>query len=205
MYKVFVNDKPIILTTSFPKEEVFPVYHAKNITISELLHRLKVDVLQGVFLYSYNLEEDWELFLQNFKVVEAAGGLVENPKNELLFIFRAGKWDLPKGHIEKGEGKEEAAIREVEEECGISNLSLDKFLTTTYHIYIQNSELCLKVTYWYLMFSDYSGELIPQLEEGITKVVFKNDEQVKEAFTNTYGNIKLVYEVFKMYNSDTLS
>lgn len=196
MYKVFVNDKPIIVTSWLPKGDVFTVYHIKNVTIDEILHKLGTDILQGVFLLSDNLEEDWKLFLQNFKVVKAAGGLVVNSKNELLFIFRGGKWDLPKGHIEKGEGKKDAAIREVEEECGITDLTLDKFLTTTYHTYIQKSELCLKVTHWYLMFSDYSEELTPQLEEGITKVIFKNKQDSEFALKNSYANIRLVYNAF---------
>jgi hypothetical protein len=36
--------------------------------------------------------------------------------------------------------------------------------------------------------------LQPQIEEGITKVIYKNKEDVKKALENTYGNIKLLFE-----------
>lgn len=197
MYKVFVNDKPIFLISSLPDKEDFPIYSFKDIVIEELLHKLKTNKLQGVYLYSYLIEKDWELFCAHFKVVVSAGGLLVNSKKELLFIFRGNKWDLPKGHIEKGETKEVAAVREVEEECGITNIVLGDFLLDTHHIYYQNEDVCLKKTHWFLMSSDYSGVLTPQLEEGITKVVFKDKKAVAKALLNSYGNIYLVYEAYK--------
>ena len=130
------------------------------------------------------------------KVIPAAGGLVLNPKTEILFIFRDGVWDLPKGWIEKGETIENAAIREVEEECGISNLQLIKPLVTTYHIYFYKG-IKLKQTYWFLMSSNYQKELIPQTEEGITQVAFKNEAKTLAALTNSYANIQLVYDTYK--------
>ena len=114
----------------------------------------------------------------------------------MLFIYRNNVWDLPKGRIEKGESVETAAVREVEEECGIFNLTIIKKLITTYHIYYQNGNK-LKETYWFLMSSNYDKELIPQLEEGITKVIFKNEADSKVALKNSYGNIKLVYDTYK--------
>ncbi|MDY0781134.1 NUDIX hydrolase [Tenacibaculum sp. IB213877] len=196
MYKVFVNDKPIILTSSLQKEENFPVYIFKNASINEILYRLKSDDLQGIYLYSTNLLNDWEVFCKNFRVITAAGGLVLNTDKEILFIYRGNKWDLPKGRIEKGESIEETAVREVEEECGITNLVLDRFLLKTYHIFYMDNETRLKETYWYLMKSDYQGELVPQEEEGITEVVFKNEEEIQKAFLNTYANIQMVYKAY---------
>ncbi|QXP64615.1 NUDIX hydrolase [Polaribacter sp. HaHaR_3_91] len=195
MYKVFVNDTPIIITSSSKKENIFPVYNFKNVLIDEILHKLNNKELQGVNLYSTDLENDWKSFLTNMKLIPAAGGLVLNPKKEVLFIFRNGVWDLPKGWIEKGETIETAAIREVEEECGISNLQLIKPLITTYHIYFHKG-VKLKQTYWYLMTSNYSEKLTPQLEEGITEVVFKNKTAIKAALKNTYANIQLVYNTY---------
>ena len=195
MYKVFVNDTPIIITSSSKKENIFPVYNFKNVLIDEILHKLNNKELQGVNLYSTDLENDWKYFLTNMKLIPAAGGLVLNPKKEVLFIFRNGVWDLPKGWIEKGETIETAAIREVEEECGISNLQLIKPLITTYHIYFHKG-VKLKQTYWYLMTSNYSEKLTPQLEEGITEVVFKNKTAIKTALKNTYANIQLVYNTY---------
>ncbi|WP_445749487.1 NUDIX hydrolase [Polaribacter sp.] len=195
MYKVFINDKPIIITSSTKKENNFPVYVFKNTVFDEIFHKLKNDTIEGINLYSTDLENDWNLFLKNFDVVKAAGGLVTNPKNEVLFIYRNNVWDLPKGHIEKNESTENAAIREVEEESGIEKLSIIQKLITTYHIYFLNG-IKLKETHWFLMHSNDSKKLIPQLEEGITEVAFKSDNEIEMVFKNTYSNIKLVYKAY---------
>ena len=196
MYKVFVNDKPIIITSSSKKENNFPVYLFKDIVFDEIFYKLQNDAINGINIYSIDLENDWNSFLKNLKVVPAAGGLVLNDQKEVLFIYRNTIWDLPKGRIEKGESIETAAIREVEEECGIYNLSIEKKLVVTYHIYFQNG-IRLKETHWFLMNSDYKGALTPQLEEGITEVIFKNEHEIKKALQNTYANIKLVYDTYK--------
>jgi len=195
MYKVFINDKPIIITSSSKKENNFPLYLFKNIIFDEIIYKLQNETIKGINLYSIDLENDWNYFLKNLKVVPAAGGLVLNNKKEVLFIYRNNIWDLPKGRIEKNESIETAAVREVEEECGIFNLSIEKKLLVTYHIYFQNG-IRLKETHWFLMNSDYDKELTPQLEEGITKVVFKDEHQTKKALENTYANIKLVYDTY---------
>ena len=193
MYEVFVNDKPIILTTSLNKDEDYPLYLFKNIAFEEIVHKIKTNVLSGVYLYSTNLDEDWKEIREIYEPIVAGGGLVLNENKEVLFIFRGEKWDLPKGRIEEGEEIEEAAIREVEEECGIENVVLRGFLLNTYHLFIQGGKKRLKETYWYLMYSDYKGELKPQVEEGITDVCFKNEKEIEVAFQNTYANIELVY------------
>ena len=130
-------------------------------------------------------------------MVSAAGGLVLNPDNEMLFIHRLGIWDLPKGRIEKGETIEETAVREVEEECGVEGLILEKPLITTFHLFFMDDIQQLKITHWFLMKIDFQEKLTPQLEEGITKVVFKNEAQVYQAMQNTYANIKLVLDAYK--------
>ena len=196
MYTVFVNDKPIIITSSSKKENNFPTYILENIVFNEIIHKLNDININGINLHSTDLENDWVNFLKNMNVISAAGGLVLNPKKEVLFIYRNNTWDLPKGWIEKGESTETAAIREIEEECGIFNLAISKKLITTYHIYFQKG-MKLKETHWFLMTSDYDKELVPQTEEGITKVVFKNGNEIKEALQNTYANIKLVYDTYK--------
>ncbi|AUC86672.1 NUDIX hydrolase [Polaribacter sp. ALD11] len=195
MYKVFVNDTPIILTSSQIKENNYPVYILKNSITEEIVHKLKNKKIKGVNLYTPDLEKGWQDFLKTFHIVSAAGGLVLNTKKDILFIYRSKKWDLPKGRIEIGESIEETAIREVEEECGIYDLKLIKPLLTTYHVYFQEG-MKLKETYWFLMTSDYDEELVPQLEEGITKVLFKNKEEVVKALKNSYKNIELVYDSY---------
>ena len=123
------------------------------------------------------------------KMIEAAGGSVLNTEKKLLMIFRNGKWDLPKGKIEKRESPEEAAVREVEEECGISGLSIVRALTPTYHTYKLKDELILKKTWWYEMACSSNQVLVPQLEEGITKVEWLSKEDVTIALSNTYFSV----------------
>jgi len=197
MYKVFVNDAPIIVTDSLKKQNKFPVFVFKDLVLDELLYRLKSKSIEGAIVFCNDLEKDWSVFKRTFKVDVAGGGLVLNTNKEILFIYRNGIWDLPKGRIEEGEGIESTALREVEEECGIKNLSLKRFLIVTYHVFYQKKEKRLKETYWYLMDSDYSGTLIPQLEEGITQAVFKNEAESQHALEDTYANIKLVVEAYK--------
>ncbi|EAR12413.1 hypothetical protein PI23P_07305 [Polaribacter irgensii 23-P] len=195
MYVVFVNDKPIIVTSSQKKENNFPVYILANCVVEEIIHKLKNKNIRGVNLYTPDIESGWNNFIKSFNTVSAAGGLVLNAKKEVLFIYRSEKWDLPKGRIEIGESVEETAIREVEEECGISNLKLVKPLITTYHTYYQDG-LKLKETFWFLMTSEYQGELTPQLEEGITLAIFKNPKAITEALQNSYKNIEWVYDTY---------
>lgn len=197
MYKVFVNDKPIILTDSLKKDNGFPVFLLKDVVLDELIYRLKKETIDGINLYTPTLEKSWLEFTKKFRVIKAGGGLVFNEQQDALFIYRGNKWDFPKGRIEKGENIEETAVREVEEECGITNVFIDKFLLTTYHLFYQGGENKLKETHWYLMHTTYKGELTPQLEEGITEVVFKNEKEIPKAFENTYANIKLVYQEYK--------
>lgn len=196
MYKVFINDRPIILTDAPQNIPGFDVYNFEHAVIDELVHRLKKSKSKGIILFCKELTKNWTHFLSYFKVIEAAGGLVLNDKKDILFIYRGSKWDLPKGRIEEGESIETTAVREVEEECGISDLNLGEFLTTTYHVFFQSNEKRLKVTHWYLMTTDYKGDLTPQLEEGITKVEFKSNSETEKALQNSYANIQLVIDQY---------
>jgi len=122
--------------------------------------------------------------------IEAAGGLIRN-KNKYLFIKRLGKWDLPKGKLDKGETNEEAAIRECEEECAVKNLNIIKPLSDTYHIYEYKNKLALKTTYWFLMETDYAKALKPQVEENIEEVKWLSLEEIeKTVLANTYITIE---------------
>ena len=139
------------------------------------------------------ITHNWDDFCAKYILIEAAGGLVYNSVNQVLMIFRNKKWDLPKGKIELGESIEECALREVEEECGISNLQIIGALKSTYHIYKLNGRSILKRTYWFKMNTNYSNKLIPQIEEGITKVEWVNKEDISKKIENTYMNIKDIF------------
>ena len=135
------------------------------------------------------IEENWQDFCSKYIMIEAAGGLVFNKDGDILMIFRNGKWDLPKGKLEIGESVEECAIREVEEECGISDLIIENKIKDTYHTYVLEGENILKKTYWYKMKTDYSAKLVPQIEEGITKASWVDKDQISKKLKNSYGNI----------------
>lgn len=193
MYKVFVNDCPIILTDNKKNAINFNLVHFESIQVDEIVEQIFQQKLAGITLFCENLEESWIKFQSNFKSQKAAGGKVLNANNEVLFIYRFDKWDLPKGKLDNGESVSECAVREVEEECGITNLQIIKPLETTYHIYKEKGKTIIKTTYWFLMQTDFDGELTPQSEEGIEQVVFKNEDEVELALENTYENIKLLF------------
>ncbi|MDG2194558.1 MAG: NUDIX domain-containing protein [Polaribacter sp.] len=197
MYKVFVNDAPIIVTDSLNNKNRYPVFAFKDLVLEELLCQFENNIIKGAVLFCDDLEKDWTVFKNSFNVIVAGGGLVLNANKEILFIYRNGIWDLPKGRLEEGETIESTALREVEEECGIKNLFLKKFLIVTYHVFYYKKEKRLKETFWYVMDSNYSEALTPQLEEGITKAVFKNETESKHALRDTYENIKLVIETYQ--------
>ena len=131
----------------------------------------------------------WRDFCSYYQLIEAAGGVVVNSKREVLWILRNGKWDLPKGKVESGEKVEDAAVREVEEECAVRGISRGGLLGVTYHTYSYKSEAILKKTYWYAMTCSSKQVLKPQLEEGITEVVWADKTKHFSCVSNTYTSI----------------
>ena len=193
MYKVFIKDTPIILSTVKNIGKQYTAIPIKDIEFKKLIKDIKKGKLKYVNLYHPDKAMLDSILLEKLPVVVAAGGMVYNSKQQILFIKRNNRWDLPKGRVEKNERLEDAAIREVEEETGVKNLELGDFITKTYHVFKRNKKWKLKVTYWYEMHSDYQGKLKPQKEEGIKKVKWKNFEQSQRALKNTYENVKLLF------------
>lgn len=191
-YKIFVNDKPIILTTKVKKEKHFKNYLMSTINIGKVIRELNNTDLEGIMVIGKNKDKLLKSFLKKLPNVVAGGGKVFNDKGEILFIYRNEKWDLPKGKIENNESIEETALREVEEETKVNGLKIVKPLPTTYHIFKRNGRLQLKITYWFEMTSTYNGVLEPQEEEGITKVAWLNPKEVENAVQNSYANIRLL-------------
>lgn len=150
---------------------------------------------QTLFLACSHIEMALDKLKKVFKLIYAAGGLIQKD-DAYLFIFRLKKWDLPKGKIDMGESPEEAAIRECEEECGITKLTITKTLEPTYHIYEHKGGYALKKTFWYAMSTEHSGNLVPQLEENIEQVVWYNKTQITNTvIANTYPAILDVIKI----------
>jgi 8-oxo-dGTP pyrophosphatase MutT (NUDIX family) len=194
MYKVFVNDKPLFLTNEIAKETDFQLFLLESVDIESLIIKMFNNKISKAYLYYPDEKEILKKVKEQIPVRKAGGGLVYNSKGDVLFILRNGKWDLPKGGIEKHEEIEETAIREVEEETGVKNLQIRKKLQKTYHVFKRNGKYRLKITHWFEMVTDYEGNLLPQANEGIEKAVWLNPEQVKEALKNSYENIKLLFD-----------
>lgn len=192
MYKIFVGNKPIILTTKVETETNFKNFLIDSVDINKVLSKLKKDKYDAVHLIGSNKDVLLKKFLSLLPNVIAGGGKVYNPKGSILFIFRNGKWDLPKGKAESKETINQTALREVEEETGISGLSITNPLEITYHIFKRNDRNYIKVTYWFQMYSEYDGKLIPQEKEGITKVKWIPESKLQKVLDNSYANIKLL-------------
>lgn len=190
MYKVFIYGHPIIFSTKrFSKLNLVQFDgEDDDAKLLKIIERMEDNELApGVEIACKNPEKLWKKFLKQYKIIEAAGGAVIKDK-KLLAIFRLGKWDLPKGKMEEGESREETAIREVEEECGISGLKIIKELPTVYHTYTLKRKRILKVTYWFEMTTHCEGELKPQIEEDISEVKWVGD--VNEILANTYPSLE---------------
>tara|TARA_B100001765_G_C19400297_1_gene291938 strand:- start:50 stop:646 length:597 start_codon:yes stop_codon:yes gene_type:complete len=193
MYKVFFNQKPLILTSKIIKSsDSNPLIHIKFSSKNQILKAVKSKKTESVYIYHKNIKKLWEIFTKKFPIIDAAGGLVERSDGKILFIYRNNRWDLPKGGVEKKELIIEAAQREVKEETGLADLIVINKIGETYHIFNNGKNFRLKRTYWFKMKSDYQGELFPQEEEGIISAEWINKKRIPEIFKNAYENIKKI-------------
>mgnify|MGYP001246802960 FL=1 len=190
MYKVFVNRLSIVLTSDKNYLDNSNTFLLSSITIKEIVKKLKLN--DEIFLYYPIQKKLLKEFKKKLSTIVAAGGIVKNKENQILFIFRKGKWDLPKGKIEKNEKIDEGALREVIEETGIKKVKIDGFFDTTYHIIKTQKQYFLKETHWYKMKSNYTGKLKPQKSEGIRSVRWKKIKEAKEIKKKTFRNIAII-------------
>jgi hypothetical protein len=192
IYKIYINEVLLILTESLPPDiEDYQELKAANFDFLKFYQLVNNIKNPKIFLL---LTPDFKSVFKGIKrtmvLIKAAGGIVSNEANKYLFIFRNGKWDLPKGKIEKGEKSRVAAIREVQEECGISIDSIGDKICNTYHVYEFKGSLVLKKTAWYWMRSIKQKKLVPQLEEGITDARWLSPGDWMLVRKNTYPLIR---------------
>jgi 8-oxo-dGTP pyrophosphatase MutT (NUDIX family) len=203
MYKLFINNKIIFLCQNpafvenvMNENFIIEPYTTKeefNSTFKVIMNDLNPN---DFVLYHKDVEKMFSEICSFFKCLEAAGGVVFNQKNEILLIHRRGFWDLPKGKIEKNETVEQAAIREVIEETGLTSVTIINPVVfkklknkATFHSYEHNGKPALKISYWFEMKTSDVHPLIPQTEEDIEQVIWVNKENIPEYFGNMYLSI----------------
>jgi 8-oxo-dGTP pyrophosphatase MutT (NUDIX family) len=194
-YNIYINEKTLIVVSSLPNNlQNYQVIDVQEFDFEIFYHSLNNNPY-AVFVILTSQPKNIFLKIQkSLRVIEAAGGLVRSNEDKYLFIKRNGLWDLPKGKLELGEKKKDAAVREVEEECGIEVKKLGKKLLKTYHIYELKGKIVLKISHWYKMRALANQALVPQLEEGITEVKWIGKEDWNLVRANTYPSIIDVLE-----------
>lgn len=200
---IYYSDKKISVGTDISEDTLNQTIVFNNqITELSLKNAIQQFLISeegnDLFIQSDNFEKILHQIKSEFYFIEAAGGLIR--KNDTyLFIKRLGKWDLPKGKLDKDESNEKAAIRECEEECAVKELKIQNALPNSYHIYPYKKGFALKVTYWFYMTTDFDQELIPQTEENIEEVKWFTIEEITNlVLKNTYVTIKeLLFHFFK--------
>lgn len=194
MYNIYINER--LLKICLDKDSLSGAELVFRLSgeepeqfVKELVYSFeKQPQVQSMTLATHDIDKTWRIFKKSYTMIEAAGGLVFNDAKLLLMIYRNNRWDLPKGKIEGHEEPDEAALREVTEECGIHHLNVKKQLSITYHTYVLNKERILKRTYWFKMTTSETN-LTPQNNEGITEARWMTRSEVKKASIQTYAGI----------------
>lgn len=195
MYKVFINQKAVFLAGHIDTFVINADIHCIRCENSsqikmELSQFLSDPASSRLFLYNPDSAEKlFKQFISLFSFIEAAGGLVTDPRGRLLFIHRLGLWDLPKGKTEPGESAPDAALREVKEETGLQHLTIVRALPSTYHVFERKGIQYLKRTHWFEMLSANDGPLVPQSEEDITDARWYSPGELTVPLSGTYPAI----------------
>jgi 8-oxo-dGTP pyrophosphatase MutT (NUDIX family) len=195
--KIYFNDKPLFLCDEFNEEISNYAHHDDAVFIDEfssaavnsMIHEMRQQKVHAGIFYHEKLEALKKAFWKKFILIQAGGGFVQNEREELLLMVRRGKWDLPKGKLDKGESLEQCAIREVKEETGLGSVKLKKFLLVTYHTYDESGKHFLKESHWFRMTAGGDQQLIPQKSEQITKLQWTAEKEIMPLAKNTYPSI----------------
>jgi len=212
--KIFLENRIIKLSRKPPKVDSANDIVFEYSYLSKLYEAFEVfekqENLRRIIFWSADyfpkLKDD---FLSLFKYIKAAGGLVKNERNEVLVIFKYGKWDLPKGKIASIKSQPgspelkanktfelpaDAAIREVMEETGLKQVSIIGKLPSTYHIYYQKDTRYLKKTFWFGMIATSDQPLIPQSDEDISIVKWASHDELPSIAENSYSSLKKLFQ-----------
>ncbi|MES2799986.1 MAG: NUDIX domain-containing protein [Bacteroidota bacterium] len=192
MYTIAINERRLIISNEnqLKEDNNYFVDDWKEISFKKVNLLLnECNAGESLKLVTFHPEKTFEKIFKNHKLIEAAGGIVHF-KGAQLFIKRNGIWDLPKGKREKKESIENCAIREVEEECGLSNVQITDFIKVTFHVYEMNGKKILKKTYWFNLSVPENQILKPQIEEGISEVKWIKKAHLQQVHKNTFLTIR---------------
>lgn len=210
MYKIYYEHRSLCICTekestlSDPNAICF--YLGENFAFGDLIAIFEQNpFFQRIYLPSENPDETYRKICAEFYEVNAAGGLVHNKRGDYLLIRRMGLWDLPKGHQDPGEDISVTALREVTEETGIENLTLENLICITDHIYFRAGKWHLKHTYWYNMLDSSPVDLTPQREEDITVAAWVAKRGLDGYLTNTFPSIQEVFLKNKKHGTKTIN
>ena len=181
------------------------IYDALPDSIDSLLKIMTEKKLKKTYSVTFTLNNKKEVIKylkKKFKVIKAAGGIVQNNENKILFIYRLGKWDLPKGKKDKGEKIKDCAVREVEEETN-TKVKIIKRNCTTWHTYTRYKKFILKKTVWYKMKCIDDSKMKGQKKEKIEKVRWMENKIINEILINSYKSLS--YVVKKYFKKDKLN
>jgi 8-oxo-dGTP pyrophosphatase MutT (NUDIX family) len=198
-YSVYVGSRRIVLTEQFEEhlkssEGLFIKYGEPDELTKLLVFFHTSPNIQNLILFGQDVEFMFNDLCNHYVIVDAAGGLVHNMNDEFLLIKRNDHWDLPKGKGERGENDEQTALREVSEECGITNISIEKPLITTFHTYTLGEKRVLKKTRWFNMIYTGSENLAPQEVENITEARWVTRNDLKKYLNGAYCTVKDVFQ-----------
>ncbi len=205
LIKIYFENKVVFLCDSLNaklnnlsiSKDTFYTEDISENSLVDVIYKIHETQYRQAIIMHHDLKELQSKFFAHFEIIQAGGGLVHNKKGEILFIFRRGKWDLPKGKLEPGESIELCAEREVMEETGLQHIEMGKKLATTYHTYSEHGKLILKESHWYAMRTLKDEVLQPQIEEQITEIKWVPKNELNYYLENSFGAIKDVIRLVK--------
>ncbi len=203
MYKVFFKDRIVFFSDSdrnSPKDDGKIWVCNSQERVKEALDAFLADSdIRELHYVSPDISSLKTRFQELTLPITAAGGIILNEKEEILFIRRNELWDLPKGKLDQGESPEDCAYREVKEETGIKSLNVLYPGEITYHIYLLNGKLILKDTHWFIMQAPDNQNFTPQFKENITRVEWMDRNAYEKVRNETFPLIWDLVNNFKLH------